>query len=116
MGIIAEIIARISKADISSYMVKALISIVISAVVWYIANEAARGVCEKVWGWGWWLTQEGETVENVILFAPAVITSLFWAVYAKKGVNKILMILINPVTHLSIWWYIVDCRLACLPT
>jgi len=116
MVIIAEIIARISKAEISKYLVKALISLVLSVVVWFVANEAARGICEKVWGWGWWLTKEGEVVENTILFAPAAITSIFWAVYVKKGVNKILMILINPVTHLSIWWYIVDYRLACLPT
>ncbi len=115
-GIIAETIMIRSKADLAEHMKKVIISVAASAVFWLAASYFMNTQGQKLWGWGWWLTASGRAMKCAVQFAPAVITSVIWAITSKKPADKILLILTNPVTHITLWWHIINTLLSCLPT
>ena len=114
--IIAEIVMIKEKTDLTVYIKKLLVSIAASAAFWLVAGGFVHTHGNDLWGWGWWSKPWGELLNNAILFAPAAVTSVVWLITAKKGTDKLLLVLTNPVTHAAAWWYIIKTLLSCLPT
>ncbi len=113
IGVIAELLVICTKFDFLPYLKRILLSVVLAAVFWGAAVILRQALPLP---WGWWLSRAGQILENVLLFVPAVGTSVYWCVTGKSAVDRILLLLTNPVLHAAVWWHIVDTLLSCLPT
>ena len=113
-GILAEIMQLRAQNDLTVYLKKTGISIVLAAGFWLLCTGTQQMYDRD--HFGFWLKDSVILFRRILLFLPAAATSVYWLIAAKKPTEKITLILTNPVTHLAVWWTILNTLLSCLPT
>lgn len=116
-GIVAEIFIVREKISLVKYIPKLVVAVVIGVVLWTAGYLFRDMYAEDLFGWGWWYKDWGIMLERALLFIPAVISSAFLAIKAKRPVSHVIsLILIDPILQLAMLWYIIDVLLGALPT
>ena len=105
------------KISFGGLLRKIVIIVVCSFAFWGVFYLIAETMFDKIFGWGWWLESWAMVLQNIVLFAPAVVTTVYWIVTLRKTPGRMLaVILLNPVLILSVLWHIFIVLTASLPT
>lgn len=115
-GIVAEVLIVRKKIPLGIYLIQLVPAVIIGILLWVAGALFSQYIAKIIFGWGWWLKDWGIVLKNAILFIPAVISSVFLTIGKKPVSDVIVLILIDPILHLAMLWYILRTLLSCLPT